>query len=332
MTTEALKQDLATRHLLNDLSQAERDRSSERLFADDDHFEQLLVAEDELFDAYVRRELSAEAREQFERQLLSSPEQKQKLQFANALAQLVAEPAARVSVPSNNQVTPVGWWATALVWWRSPAWAAVVSVVVIIIAMVALWLFVSNSRLRRQLEVSESQRAAQQQRERELEQDANEQRVRGDGLAQQLDRERELKSDVNNQGWRERSNPSEAGRSPEKSAVLALLLSPSVLRDSNGAKHVYIAATTAKVELQLELEEGNQYQAYDAMLRNAKGQLVLRRGGLHARRVRGGQIISVQAPARSLLPGRYELELIGTTSNGRAEPVAFYYFVAGAKQ
>ena len=59
----------------------------EAFLADDSKFEAVELAEDELIDAYVRAELSAEQLQQFHKKLLTSPRLVERVHFARALAE-----------------------------------------------------------------------------------------------------------------------------------------------------------------------------------------------------------------------------------------------------
>ncbi|HYK21736.1 MAG TPA: hypothetical protein VEV42_13425, partial [Pyrinomonadaceae bacterium] len=88
-----------TQYLLGKLSEAERESIESEFFADEDAFEQTLIAEDELVDAYARDELPAKERTQFEETFLNSVAARERVQFARALAGAVSD--ARQTVPQT---------------------------------------------------------------------------------------------------------------------------------------------------------------------------------------------------------------------------------------
>jgi len=77
---------IATRYLLGELSEAEQAMLEEKYFTDERVFEQVLKSESELLDRYVRSELSAPARERFEQSYLNNPRRRERMRFAEALA------------------------------------------------------------------------------------------------------------------------------------------------------------------------------------------------------------------------------------------------------
>jgi hypothetical protein len=315
---------------LGDLSDAERQLCEERLFADDEYFERLLQTEDELFDAYARGEIEPQKRAQFERRLLSSPKQRQKLRLAKALAGLTTEASASEAVAPTSSVSASRWLApTALL--RSPFWAFALATLVV--ALGALWLLAQNSRLHQRLEMVENERALEQQRARELEEQVSEQRARNDELAAQLQRGQGTQPVPSNRQPGNETSPSEGTpHTSATSAVVSLLLSPSIVRGAGEAKELPLPQTTERLQLQLELEEGDEYQSYAATLDEAQGKTVWQRDGLRARKVRGGRIINLQLPAGLLAAGKYEVQLSGRASGRQPEPVAYYYFSVTPRQ
>jgi len=80
-------------YLLHQMAEEERQAFSERWFVEPELRDELRMAEADLLDAYTRGEVSREQHKQIERYLLASSIQRQKLEFAQALA--TALPSAR---------------------------------------------------------------------------------------------------------------------------------------------------------------------------------------------------------------------------------------------
>src|SRR5258706_8231199 len=85
LTEERNSQTSEKRYLLGKLSEEEAIRLEEHYFSDDAAFEEIGIAEDELIDAYVRGDLSAADREQFQRSLVSSERLGERVEFARML-------------------------------------------------------------------------------------------------------------------------------------------------------------------------------------------------------------------------------------------------------
>lgn len=98
--------DLARKYFLGALSDNDRVRVEDECFSDVECFEEFTAAENDLIDSYVRDGLSDSERRQFELQYMTSPERRQRVDFARTLSEFGLQskkPAFRKSV--------FGWWS-----------------------------------------------------------------------------------------------------------------------------------------------------------------------------------------------------------------------------
>lgn len=79
------------KYILNDISDQERSLIEERLLTDDEYFEEVSMAEENLIQDYADGNLDAKERERFENYFLVSEENRQKVKFARALRKYVNE-------------------------------------------------------------------------------------------------------------------------------------------------------------------------------------------------------------------------------------------------
>ena len=79
------------KYLLNDISENNRSEIEERLLTDDEYFEEISMAEENLIQDYADRNLDADEQERFEKYFLSSEENREKVRFARALRKYVNE-------------------------------------------------------------------------------------------------------------------------------------------------------------------------------------------------------------------------------------------------
>ena len=68
-----------TRYLLGDLPETEQTAVEQEYFADQEKFEEVWAAENDLVDRYVRGRLSRAERELFERNYLQSPKHRERV-------------------------------------------------------------------------------------------------------------------------------------------------------------------------------------------------------------------------------------------------------------
>jgi hypothetical protein len=122
MTTNTGDYNEIRRYLLGGLTEEGRQAIEQRMLTDEDFFEELLFAEEELADQYLNEGLSEEERRDFEGHFLSTPERRRKLRFARALNRYVSEnseaaraeaegSAARPSIPALAAPPPARTWA-----------------------------------------------------------------------------------------------------------------------------------------------------------------------------------------------------------------------------
>ncbi|MBL8151786.1 MAG: hypothetical protein JNN15_17825 [Blastocatellia bacterium] len=81
-------------YILGKLSEEEKEGIENSYFEDDNFFEQLLIAEDELIDAYIENSLSRKDKELFEKNFLITEKRKKKLAFAKTLFETIRDSKA----------------------------------------------------------------------------------------------------------------------------------------------------------------------------------------------------------------------------------------------
>jgi hypothetical protein len=106
-------QGLIRRYLLNQLTAEEQERIEQRLLTENEVFEELEIAEDELIDDYLSEKLSPAARKTFEENFLGTRDRQQKVQFARSLSRFVRanEKFEKTSVLSTPYLRTTHNWA-----------------------------------------------------------------------------------------------------------------------------------------------------------------------------------------------------------------------------
>lgn len=98
---------LIRRYLLGQLAEDELQRLEERLMADDDLFNAVLLAEDEMVEEYVQGELSASDQAGFEASFLSTSEGRHKVAYLTALGKYVQHVSPSRSAERREGEEPV---------------------------------------------------------------------------------------------------------------------------------------------------------------------------------------------------------------------------------
>ena len=318
------------RYLLGDLSEKEKTTLEEGFFSDDEEFEELEIAEEELIDRYVQNELSAEDHRQFKKTLLASPRLLERLEFARILATRVTSPASeqddgeltKVVKPRKNKNEKTPWWnlfapATGL----SPAIrvAQVVPLALLLLLSFALVLVWTRSR------EQSRQLTAEQQRLYQLEKQIAEQRAKTDGLEVALTQTRQQKEEQEKL-LTDYQQQLEDLRRQTPASILPFFLNPaSGTRSSgDGERPLHISAKSGDVELQLNVE-GGDYSRYHALLQDIDRKPILQRRLSPIRRG-NRKYIPFRVATTRLTPGSYFVHVDGVTPSGELEDFSDYTF------
>ena len=124
-------------YLLGTSSEPERTAIDRGLLTNDEEFEQVLRAEDDLIEAYLRQELSALEQTQFEQCFLADPERQQKLRLALALRRYANDPTKS----SPDKVKAVAASTVAASWWavlRRPVWQWATACGLLVVALLSI--------------------------------------------------------------------------------------------------------------------------------------------------------------------------------------------------
>ncbi|HVG35893.1 MAG TPA: hypothetical protein VM911_22765 [Pyrinomonadaceae bacterium] len=322
-----------TRYLLRELSESERAALEEKYFADPQVFDQVLKAESELVDDYVRGRLSREAREQFERSYLADPRRRERVKFAEALAirinqteeskSAAVQKAAQASLLQKGQT----WqgWQSLLATLRGRRLALSISIaLVVLIAMGGLWSFIESRRLRRELAETQAARAEHERRARELEeQRAANERKQAEALTAELNRRQNTQAPLAQPSPTPTARAAAAPPPATAPTFVTLHLSIGVTRsaDTSPPQTLVIPPGTKEVRLRLDLKE-NDYASYGVSLKAVGGREVFSRRGLKPVPAKSGARLFLTLPADGLVTGDYMLTLSGVSQDGPVEDLS----------
>lgn len=176
------------RYLLGEGSELERARLEEVYFADDEAFEQVLIAEEELIDAYAHGELSAAESARFEERFLNSPKGRERVKFALELSDAISR--ARPAEEEPEAVRPPRPSLFDALRARSLALRFALAAAAVVAIVGVSWLLVERARMRDQLRQLGDERAALRESVQESERRAATAQTRNEELLAQLESER----------------------------------------------------------------------------------------------------------------------------------------------
>ena len=298
LSAEKDKASSSRQYLLGTLPPAESERLEEEFFANDDVFEEVEIAEDELVDSYVREELSPAELEKFA-SLLRSPRIKERIKFARILK------TAATPEPVTKKSKRRDWKSIISSWFRLPgAGFAFASLAVLLLSGVVFvdWLRLRESSRQLNLERAELQR-------------------RNQALASQVESDKQQLNDEKKNAEALNAKLQQALENQERSAPLALmaslLLFPGSSRSSGGSNDIDLPSKPQMVRLLLALET-DEYSEYNAEVRKGVGgPIVYRKSHLKPTTNKSTKVLDLRFPSALLTPNDYTVNV-----NGVKEPAA----------
>jgi hypothetical protein len=318
---------------MGDLSEQEQEQVERRLISQDDYFEELLIAEEELTDDFVGGRLPESESVKFRRHFLSVPELQQEVLFAKALRMHAAEHARRAA-PQSHVERPPPLLATLTAFFRRPAVGFALAAALLIAVCAAAWMAAQNGRLRTRVEQLQARTEATpapppSTPQPGLREELAAERERGEQLAARLSREQEQRAEAERKLEEvRRQQPRPRTEQPSGSSFVAMLtLSPSLVRGSGpGLKRISAPPGGGRVLVRLELAADN-YTAYRATLKTVEGGELLSLSNLRALGEGNGRAVVLTLPAAKLAAGGdYQILLSGKAAGGGYEDVGTYNF------
>ena len=317
MNQETRNHELIVQYLLAELSEQEKMLLEQRYFDDDDFFEQLLVVEGELIDAYVRGELSGHKRARFEARVLASPRQRQRVELARALVEYATESSVPVS-PVAVKRKPAIWLGAMLDFLgaKNRAIGLAFATAVVVILVGGSLLIVQTFRLRNQVQRIQADRTELLRHEQELQRQLGEQGAQNEQLASELQRER-IERELLEQN---QTKPQRTTRS-----IITFMLTPDLVRGASEPKRLIIPQRAELVRMLLDLDH-DDHKSYRAAFETVEGKRIWSSGSLKARSKNAGKMVTLKLPASLFASGDYILTLSGINADGSLENADEYYF------
>ena len=330
------RQEMAMRYLLGSLPEDERTRLEQQFFSDDQVFEELEIAEDELIDGYVRAELSTDDKQQFEK-LLVSPRLAERVELARILAkkvsqsspqpQVITEPG-EISKPQMDQ-RKVPWWKNLFGFVTlSPLHRAVFASSLALMVLASVAVFFVWTRLR-----AESQRlAAEQQQLEKLRERIKEEIGRNDELEGSLKRTEQEKEEQLRL-LKDYQEKLEEARRSTVGLVLPYFLGPSSGTRGVGGrtKPIELRQGVSAYDLYLDVSGGGEYSRYNARVEDLNRKPISRYPSLKPEPRQGGNYIRCRVAAKDLSPGSYIVHVDGITESNEPENFNDYLFSVVAR-
>lgn len=325
-----------TRFLLGGGPEAERERLEAEFFADDDAFQQMLTAEDDLIDAYSRGELSDSERRQFEQRYMNSSVGRERVCFARtfAAATVSQTPPAPATVPITT--TSPGFFAS--IFGNTTGLRVAFATLAVAVLVGFPWLLVERSRMNRELNELRAERTRLSQQTEELQRTAEAEKLKNTEALAQLKNLQDQLTVAGNQNTKAGPEPNKRNANIDSGSTYAVDVrneastqdnvvfdvNPGATRGGAG-NTVRVSKSVKSIMLRLGLDAGSLREEYRAVIETAEGRPVKSLDF----RVASGSHDRVNLPvlsARELPPGDYVITLSGKQPDNSFDRVASYSF------
>jgi hypothetical protein len=307
-------------YLLSLVSDEEQNKIEERFFADDEYFENMLAAEDELAEAYASGELSRRERKRFDEYLLPNPKWQQKVANIRALKHIVNEENIKVSPEKISLLEKFVDWGKDFV---SSLFEQKMVIGLSYAAILVLIIF-SSVWVGRQFQNFQGKIVSLEAGQSELAQEGNE-------LRQQLEQQTGVASEFAEKFEQEKQQRLKLEQildkiKPQPTQMLAFSLEPGLLRDSGEPKRLIIPGAMQSVQLELILDSASNYKNYAVTIKTVEGNEIWSKSGLQAQQLEWGQKVIVNVPTIALPLNDYILRLKSINAEGAFEVIHSYFF------
>jgi hypothetical protein len=286
MEQRSLDDALIKRYLLGDTSPEEQEQLEQRLLIDEEFIEQLSMTRTDMVDDYVFANLSAKEREQFEKYFLSTPEHRQMLKTAGALASRFEEVGRNIAATvSASSQAPVPYYVRHL-----NAIISLTAGLILLGTTYVVWELVKQRQANDQANEAQAQRA---NFENEL---------------VKLNRP---------------TTGSAPDTHPVVSLDLKPIVVRDVEEKEN--RSVVISRTPSILRLRLGLPV-DKYHSYQASLQTDQGVDLAAIDGLQKATENNEKVVVLDLPTWLMRAGSYQIKLSGVLASGQAEEVTQYPF------
>ena len=344
MQTELTKDETLRRYLLGEPSDEQRSEMELRFLEDGELFDQLNAYEEELYLEYAAGEMTSDERSTFEMRFVADRKDRRKLAFADAFMEVTGDIAAERRPVALIAEEPASLMRSITAFFGLSARALQVGAAAAMVLLIAGvgYLSIQNARLRGDLASIDNQRtierqeqeriilekqSAQAELERQLQaQQANSAADRDRISAIEAERDK-LQADIDTarrkaNNLRSVPGPSTDNGAPSRS-IIALALSPGLVRGSGAANRVALTESTKSVRLTLQLPGDEAFPTYRVVVRSVDDDREIFFGtGIRAR----GKSIRLDLPAGKLSPADLEITLTGVGADGKQSDISRYYF------
>jgi len=319
------------RYLLDELSEDVRREFEEKLMTDDELFDEVMIAEEELAKEYACGELEGSERERFERVFLSTPQGREQVNFNLALNRYISETAAEESVPQTPPaIIPEPRRVTVATSWRQEMLpVAMALAAMVLLVAVSAWLVFRSSQLENQIDQLRSRQSEAQNQIEELQKE-NQDKDKENARLQEENKTKDennmrlheevaiLKRQPNRSSEASRVDSGDIlidkqnatiGNNFEATNLTSPILIPNDVRGDDSIPVVNVTSTAKTLKLPLKVPYTDYRGFLVEIARESGGAYSVPQNALRSRRSGGNTIVTATVPAEWLSPGAYTATL-----------------------
>jgi len=294
------------KYLLGHMSSKEQDALELWLMSNDEAYDLLSAAEDDLIDDQLNGKLSGHDLDRFRSYFLAAPSRQSKLEFGRSFQKYVK----KVS-PGSSQSPPSRRAAIAALFRHFPAAIYAFSALIVLMMAGSAWSAFRVVQLQRQVQLLTTQLAG-----------VGSER---DAFRRQLDESRSASEGLQNELQLLERTVADLKSSPAPESLLALNLLPGLSRSSSDIPRIVITPRTRLVQFSLALLDDN-YDRYRVVLLDARDQALRTWDGLRSTAAGPNKAVVLTLPGDLLSSGEYSLNLSGITGSQPPESISSFHF------
>jgi hypothetical protein len=311
--------ELMIRYLLGEAPEQEMIRVETRFLSDGDYFDRLLAVEDALVDEYVRNEMPAAQRTNFEALINSSGFQRGEVEFTRGLlSDLKQAGSLRSQGLGSAAWKQAGSLRSQGLRYEPPrtSRAQGLLIALALVSIVAIALGAWSLHAQQELKRAQSDRQNLELRANEAQRQLDDQSDNSRELSDQLAAEKELNEKL-------QAQLAETKRLPDNE-VASIFLKPALItRGASRMSVINLGPEVRQVRMQLGLQETDRYAGYGVAIRSDEQRTIWSKTGITRS---SGNSLSVIVPAQLLPTGDYIVALTGLTDTNKYSEIREYVF------
>lgn len=302
------------------MPEEERVDFEQNFILDEEMFENLRVAEDELIENYVRGNLSENDRQKFETNFLTNEKRRERVVFTRAMLKNFANQSALKKQEAESERVSV--WASLISFFKQPQFAFG-SALAILLLILGSWFLLRKTEKPIDIVQNTPTPTPQISVTPTPQISENTYNTPNQNVAP-INQRPKVEPTLNKTP--DNTNLQKPVQTPSNPVITTLALFTGGVRSEGKTNELNLPKNSGGANLQLNLES-QDYKIYRAEIMDQNGKIIYRSGNLSANKSR----VNAFVPAQNLKRGDYIIKLFGKNTNNQDESVADFQFRVNQK-